>query len=327
MKKLLAVVLAAALVLSAAPLARSAEYNPKENPIATCNWIKSHPVVQIMIAGFMYRAAELGYEPHLFAPDEADAPKAYGLLEAGVAQFGVKGVAQHILDESTVLYIKKMADQGIAVVTGHTYVSDEEREDYPGLLAFAACSSVEYGKTAALEMGKQIGGKGTVVITCGSFNPTENGCSESFTKTMKEHYPNVKVLEPIEEGFDTPTAIQRATALIQSTPDIAGAFSTTGAGPSTWAGAQKNTGKKICVISMDYARVNLDLVKSGEIYGLVAQPLFEEWAMCADLLDAHLRGKKIEFANIIDAPLITKANVEKYYALVDKAEKAFKAIN
>ena len=31
------------------------------------------------------------------------------------------------------------------------------------------------------------------------------------------------------------------------------------------------------IISMDYTRPNLDLVKEGKVYGLVAQPLYEEF--------------------------------------------------
>jgi hypothetical protein len=37
---------------------------------------------------------------------------------------------------------------------------------------------------------------------------------------------------------------------------------------------------------MDYVRRNLDLVKAGEVYGLVAQPLYE------DLAAALAKGKK-----------------------------------
>lgn len=303
------------------------DYDPLENPIANCNWLKSNPTVQIMIAGFMSRAEELGYEPLLFAPDEADAQEAYGLLEAGIAQFNVKGVAQHILDESTAQYIEKMADQGIAVVTGHTYVSEEDRENYPGLMAFAGPSVEEYSKTAAMAIGEQTGGKGTVAVTCGSFNPTETKGAEVFAQTIKENFPDMVVLDPVEEGFDTPTAIQRATAIVQANPDLVAAYSLTGTGPQTWAGAQKNTGKKICIISMDYNRPNLDLVKSGEVYGLIAQPLFEEWAYCVDLLDTILRGGEVEFANVMEAPLVTQENVDDYYALVDKAEAAFANIN
>lgn len=330
---LLVIVMAVSLLMGcAAPAAdnkpaENAEYNPKDHPVGMGMYLKSHPVVQIMIAGFLVRAKELGYDPKLFAPDEADAPKAYSLLEAGMAQHKVEGLCQYLFDESTAQYIKKYADQGVYVVTGHTAVLDEDKAKWPGLTAWAACSAIDYGKESAMAIGEQVGGKGTVAVTEGSFNPTEDAAAQSFIKTMKENFPDINVLDPIEEGFDTPTAIQRATAIIQANPDISGAFSTTGAGPSTWAGAQKNTGKKICAIAMDYSRVNLDLVKSGEIYAVVAQPLFEEFAKCAEMLDTLLRGGTVAYANQLPAPLVTKDNVDDYYKVLEVVDKAFEELN
>jgi ribose transport system substrate-binding protein len=299
----------------------AAAYNPKDHPIAIGIFLKVHPVVRIMIAGFLVRATELGYDPLLFAPDEADATKQYGLLDAGMAQHKVQGLCQYIFGEDTEQYIKKYSDQGIPVVTGHTAVQGDMVATYKGLTAWAACSAVDYGKEAAMAIGEQVGGKGTVAVTEGSFNPTEDLAANSFIDTMKANFPDVKVLDPAEEGFDTPTAIQKATAIIQANPDITGAFSTTGAGPSTWAGAQKNTGKKICAIAMDYSRVNLDLVKSGEIYAVVAQPLFQEFAKCAEMLDTILRGGTVPFDNIMPAPLVTIDKVADYIAINDTVDK------
>jgi ribose transport system substrate-binding protein len=308
----------------AAGPATSAAYDPLKHPIAMTMALKSHPVVQIMIAGFLNRAEELGYAPKLYAPDDWDIPKAYDLMEAGLVQHKIEGMVLYIFDDSVDLYVKKLADKGIPVVTGHTKV---EEGKIPGLKAWAACDAVAYGKASAQAIGKAIGGKGTVAVTEGSFNPTEDAAAKGFIDEMKKSFPGVKVLDPIEEGFDTPTAIDRATAIIQSNPDIAGAFSTTGAGPSTWAGAQENTGKKIIAIAMDYSRVNLDLVRDGKIYAVVAQPLYQEFAICAELLDKLLRGQSVPYNNLLEAPLVTKDNVNDYYKVLEKVEEAFKKLN
>jgi ABC-type sugar transport system substrate-binding protein len=134
---------AAATTTTAAAAETAAAYNPKDHPIAIGIFLKVHPVVRIMIAGFMVRATELGYEPILLAPDEADAPKQYGLLEAGMASLKVQGLCQYLFDESTAQYVKKYADQGIPVVTGHTAVQGDMVAKYPGLTAWAACSAIE----------------------------------------------------------------------------------------------------------------------------------------------------------------------------------------
>jgi len=303
------------------------DFNPADYPLGLCHILKTHPVVQIMAAGFIARAEELGYPHYQYQPDDSDTAKAYALAEAGVTQHGIKGMVQYIFDEGTAMYIKKWADLGIAVTSAHTYIEESEKDMWPGLLAWASCSAEEYGRAAAKAIGEQVGGQGVVAVTEGGFNKTEDAAAAAFIDEMHKSFPNIVVLEPQEEGYDTPTAIQRATAIIQANPDIVGAFSTTGAGPSTWAGAQANTGKKICIISMDYSETNLDLVKNGEVYALVAQPLYHEFALAVDLLDKHFRGEEIEWANVMDAPLITTDNVDEYYDLIKKVNEIMKSIN
>ena len=73
-----------------------------------------------------------------------------------------------------------------------------------------------------------------------------------------------------------------------------GALSTTGAGPTTWPRAAEENGLpdgKIVIISMDYTRPNLGLVKQGKVFGLVGQPLVEEFRQCVHIVDKVLRGE------------------------------------
>jgi ABC-type sugar transport system substrate-binding protein len=161
-------------------------------------------------------------------------------------------------------------------------------------------------------MGKKLDGKGTVAITVGSLNDTEKVVAEEFTTYLNEHYPSITVLDPEEEGFDVPQAIAKASAIIQAHPEITGAFSTTGNGPTTWSSAAKDTGKKIVIISMDYTLPNLDLVSTGDVYMLVGQPLYEECYKAVELLVQNATGTKINYDNYLPAPLITAENAAQY---------------
>ncbi len=190
----------------------------------------------------------------------------------------------------------------------------------PGAKGVISCDPAAYAAIAAEKVGERIGGKGTVAITQGSFNTTENLVALTFKKTMAEKFPKVKVLDPIEEGFDPAAASAKAVALIRGNPDLMAAFSTTGGGPLTWATAQRDAGKKIVVVGMDYTRVNLDLVKSGDVYAIIGQPLWEESEGAADLLDKLAKGQKIEWWTKLPAPFITKVNLAPNYARLDKVE-------
>jgi len=132
----------------------------------------------------------------------------------------------------------------------------------------------------------------------------------------------VKVLDPIEEGFDTSAAIAKASAMLQSQPDLKAALSTTGGGAVTWANAQRSAGRKIVIIAMDYTRQNLDLVRDGDVHAVIGQPLWEESCGAADLLDRAARGEKIEWWTKLPAPMIRKDGLDPYYKLLEKVEAA-----
>ena len=71
---------------------------------------------------------------------------------------------------------------------------------------------------------------------------------------------------------------------------------------------------------MDYTRPNLDLVKSGEVYMLIGQPLYEECYWATVLLANYLLDLPVPYENIMPAPLVTSDNVDQFYAINDLAE-------
>ena len=71
---------------------------------------------------------------------------------------------------------------------------------------------------------------------------------------------------------------------------------------------------------MDYTRPNLDLVKSGEVWMLVGQPLYEEMYYSVVLLANHLLGIPVPYGNYLPAPQVTLENIDQFYAINDFAE-------
>jgi ribose transport system substrate-binding protein len=138
-------------------------------------------------------------------------------------------------------------------------------------------------------------------------------------------YPDIKVLKPQEEGFDAPKAIAKAVAIIQGNPDLLAAYGVTGGSAATWSQAKEQTKKTdLLVIGMDYTQENLDLIRAGKIFGVIAQPLFDETKTCMDLLDKELRGEKVPYRTNLDSPVVTTANLADYDALMAKVKAKFK---
>jgi ribose transport system substrate-binding protein len=280
--------------------------------------LRNNPVHRIMQGGFLSECKKLGYECEIVGSEELDMPQTAPLADAVLSKGGVKAMGVYAYDPSTYPFITKWG-KDYPIVSWHIPVAQGTVQ---GLDAVTGCVPTAYAKEAALAIGKKINGTGTVAVTEGSFNTIENLVAKTFTDTMKANYPKVKVLKPQVEGFDAPAAKAKAVSILQSDSSINAAFSTTGGGPVTWAGAQQSSGRKLTIIGMDYVQQNLDLVKSGQVYAVVGQPLFQEGAKTADLLAELAEGKQVPYENPLPAEIITADKVAEYEGLLKQAAAA-----
>jgi ribose transport system substrate-binding protein len=283
--------------------------------------LRNNPVHRVMQGGFLTECRRLGYSCEIVGSEELDMPATAPLVDAVLAKGGVKAMGVYAYDPSTYPFIARWGKDH-KIVSWHIPVPEGTAQ---GLTATTGCVPTEYARNAAVAIGKKLGGKGTVAVTEGSFNTVENLVAKTFTDTMKAQFPNVKVLKPQVEGFDAPAAKAKAVSILQSDKSINAAFSTTGGGPVTWAGAQQASGRRLTIIGMDYVQQNLDLVKSGDVYAVVGQPLFQEGAKTADLLAKLATGGTVSYENPLPAEIITKDLVPKYEGLLQQAAAAEKS--
>jgi len=281
--------------------------------------MKDHPVHRLMQAGFLDKCKELGYTCEVVGDPSAtnwDIPATLPLAEAALSRTKFNAVGVYGPDPAIYSYITKLAKEGLPVVTWHVLPPEGSVE---GLKAAAAQDIAAAGTNAAIAIGDKLGGKGTVALTQGASNDTENAMSDAFRKTIAEKYPDIKVLETQMEGFEPSAAEGKAIAILQGNPDVNAAFGTTGNSIQTWSGAARKAGRDVVIIGMDYIRQNLDLVKSGAAYGIVAQPLYEESAKVAELLGALAQGKSVPYLNPLPAGVITAGDLAPYYKMLDSA--------
>ncbi len=281
--------------------------------------MKDHPVHRLMQAGFLDKCKELGYTCEVVGDPSAtnwDIPATLPLAEAALSRTKFNAVGVYGPDPAIYSYITKLSKEGLPVVTWHVLPPEGSVE---GLKAAAAQDIAAAGTNAAIALGDKLGGKGTIALTQGASNDTENAMSDAFRKTIAEKYPEIKVLETQMEGFEPSAAEGKAIAILQGNPDVVAAFGTTGNSIQTWSGAARKAGRDVAIIGMDYIRQNLDLVKSGAAYGIVAQPLYEESAKVAELLGALAKGETVEYMNVLPSKVITAADLDPYYAMLESA--------
>jgi len=281
--------------------------------------LRDHPVHKLMQAGFVQRCKEDGYTCEVVGNPSAtsfDVSATIPLADAALARGEFSAIAVYSPDPAIYPYIAKRAREGYPIVTWHRL---PEADSVPGLKAAVGHDVGQAATDSARAMGAALGGTGTVAVTQGSFNAEENRMAAGFAAEMRKSFPSVRLLEPQLEGFEPSGAKAKAIAILQGSPDITGAFSTTGNGAETWAGAARTTQRDVKIISMDYTRQNLDLVKSGAVYAIVAQPLYEEGAAVADLGARLAKKEPVEFRNVLAAKIVTAADLEPYYEILTAA--------
>jgi len=281
--------------------------------------LRDHPVHKLMQAGFLSRCKQAGYTCQVVGNPSAtsfDVSATIPLADAALARREFSAIAVYSPDPAIYPYIAKRSREGYPILTWHRL---PEPDSVPGLNAAVGHDVKQAAVDSAQAMGRTLGGFGIVAITQGSFNAEENRMAANFAAEMRTRFPSIQLLEPQLEGFEPSGAKAKAIAILQGNPAITGAFSTTGNGAETWAGAARTTQRAVRIISMDYTRQNLDLVKAGEVYAIVAQPLYEVGAAVADIGAKLAKKEPVEFRNVLPAKIVTAADLEPYYEILASA--------
>ena len=341
MKKILTLVLAFALVLTLAvgcavpapdapadkpadepaddpadePVDDPAEFDASKYPVAICMDNYNHPVHRSVQLGFLKKAEELGYtDAKVIGTEGSDPSEVFSAATAFSAEGG-KGLLLWYGDASCLETVATCGANGTIVGIPHFSHKLDEQGTLPEGMAFNfAPDPTDYGKKVAQLMAEKLDGKsGSVAITQNTKNVTENAASETFIAEWEVQAANydlskIKLLDVQLEGgvVDEATAVN--LAIIQSNPDIIGAFGTTGNSPITWADAATKAGKadgEIFIVGMDPTEGNLNYLKQGKVGCIVANPLTYEGALTMEYIDKILRGETVPTWTDLEAPLVT----------------------
>jgi ribose transport system substrate-binding protein len=287
-----------------------------------------HPVHQLMQQSFLDGCRKLGLACQLATTDEGSLEAWVAVAKQALARPDAAGFVMYAGGNPVIIpLVQKAKDQGQPVAEPHFHIPQGTFADnYFNISEDVVAITDPVAKGMCDELVKQ--GKdsaGSVAITINNHNTTEDAMAGAYKAAMNKYCPKLKVLDVVLEGPEPTQAIAAAVSIIQANPDIVAGFSTTGGGPTTWAGAQDQTGKQVLAVGMDYTQVNLDLVKNGKVYGIVAQPIYDEMSGSAKLVYDMANGKKVPYWTVLPAPLVTKADVGTYQAILDRLSVNFRA--
>lgn len=320
MKKFACILLALVMVLSLAACGNTptndttdtdGEFDPSTITLTWASPIINHPVIRCCELGFIDACKELGYNYQIVGSENVDYNEANAAAEAAAAA-GSPAMLLWIGDEVAVNGCSTLYnDYGTIVGGPHIYW---EEGSCPGLNFCMACDPATYGKDVADFMAERLEGKtGSIAITQATFTANEDAAAAAFKAEIEAlqaegKLAGVTVLDPMLEGAEDITESTNVNAsIIQANPDLIGAFSTTGSGPVTWSNAARKCGKApgdLCIVAMDYTADNLAEIEAGYCTAIVAQPLYDEAYQGVYYLDKVLRGEKVDYWTLLDAPLV-----------------------
>ncbi len=208
---------------------------------------------------------KLGVKTSYIGPAEYDVPGEIAAFDQAIARRPA-GIVVFGVDESLKPSIDKAVDAGIPVVTISGDVPDSKRSTFVGT------NQHDLGFFGGQKIGEVLGGKGDVAILTitgvSMFDQREQGFREGFGK-----YPGIRVVQTGDTKADTVTAINVAKAILQRFPNLSAFACTDSTGGIAAATAVKEAGKagKVKVVSMDRNSDVLEYVKSGVLFGTIAQ--------------------------------------------------------
>ena len=208
---------------------------------------------------------KLGVKTSYIGPAEYDVPGEIAAFDQAIARRPA-GIVVFGVDESLKPDIDKAVAAGIPVVTISGDVPDSKRSTFVGT------NQHDLGFFGGQKIGEVLGGKGDVAILTitgvSMFDDREAGFREGFGK-----YPGINVVQTGDTKADTVTAINVAKAILQRFPNLAAFACTDSTGGIAAATAVSEAGKvgKVKVVSMDRNSDVLEKVKSGVLFGTIAQ--------------------------------------------------------
>ncbi|MEY2192073.1 substrate-binding domain-containing protein [Neobacillus sp. BF23-41] len=210
---------------------------------------------------------------------------------------------------------KKAAEAGIKLIFMDSMPAGLEfGKDYVSIV-----SSDNYGNgTFAGEiMGKELKGKGKIGIIFHNIDFfVNNQRVKAFETTIKEKYPNIKIVARV--GITTPTDAEKvASGMLARNPDLDGIFAIWDEpAEGALAAARKAGINDIVITTVDLgSNVALQIASEGNIKGLGAQLPYENGVAQAIIAGYSLLGKEVAPFYVVPAMKVTKENVLKVWKL------------
>lgn len=216
---------------------------------------------------------DLGVEVSFNGTDtENEGEKQLNQLEAAIngKPAGIGFAAQNGAEEGAPRLLEQATEDGIHIVAFATPMSFS---DSP--IATVASNNVLMGEMAAENMIRVLDGAGKVaIITNGEVGDAAIR-RDSFRAFVEENAPEIQIVDVQNGEADRAKSMDKAQAILQAHPDLAGFYTTGDHGTIAAADQVKAMDKDVAVIGIDANPEVASMIQDGEVTGVVTQDAFQ----------------------------------------------------
>ncbi|WP_027482850.1 ABC transporter substrate-binding protein [Deinococcus pimensis] len=209
--------------------------------------------------------------------------------------------------------VANLKKQGVYTVVVDRGLTDASAQD-----AYVAGDNPGFGKVAAQYMGKEMGGKGNVVILRGIPTVIDNQRVDAFEAALKAQYPGVKVLDKKFGNWNRDDAFKVMQDYLTRFPKIDAVWASDddmAVGVLRAIQQAKRTDVKL-VLGGAGMKEMIKRVMDGNDKLIRANVTYPP-SMIADAMKlavaARVAGKAMPKSTIIPSVLVTKSNASKFY--------------
>ena len=230
--------------------------------------------------GFKDCAKQLGVKAVYSGTPEYDLNKQMTVFDQVVSKRPA-GIALSPIDQAGCAEgVKAAMGKGIPVVT---FASDTDAPK----VAFVTSDNVKEGQAAARAVGKELGGKGKVMVTRNSQSNHQKRV-DVFVETIKNEFPGILIVADILTQQDTNKAYTSVLTVLQKHPDLGAVFCPEGPSGRGAAQAAVEKGGKVKVLCCDMDAAILDMLEKGQLYGSIQPNAYVQGYLCMlNLFLAH----------------------------------------
>jgi ribose transport system substrate-binding protein len=233
-------------------------------------------------------AQQQGYSVNFQAPTSFDVTLEDQVTLALAARHPAGVIVDPVFGSEQGPTIEQVIKSGIPVATV------EEPINAPGQVLNVTAEHQILGMMGADMLAKAIGYKGEVYV--GNYQKGVQSTDARFQGFMQElkKYPNVKYVGQVYTGSDETLAAQDFTSVMERYPDIKGIFGTNLYSIQGAITALQQDGKlhSVKIVSTDVLPNEIGWLKSGEVYGLLAQKPGVIAATAVDYMIAYLNKQR-----------------------------------